>query len=202
MRTIGILFYNFIIDLIGIFLMAFAALLSFARLQPVCVKYVNDFLIFAQASLNARIIIFLSGFLLILISHSLAQLILSRFQREKTIAFATPSGEVTIALSAVEDLIRRVGSLLPEIKELRPDVRATKKDTIITDLQLMHADQRIQRLQHQVREARQTNIGATSDSLYERLEEDVKVLLDFLVYLNSKQLQGCLFVCINSIKKN
>ncbi|MFA5287364.1 MAG: alkaline shock response membrane anchor protein AmaP, partial [Candidatus Omnitrophota bacterium] len=74
--------------------------------------------------------------LLILISFSFAQLILGRFQREKTIAFSTASGEVTIALSAVEDLIRRLAGIIPEIKELRPDVIATKKG-IIADLRVI-----------------------------------------------------------------
>lgn len=137
MRTLGILFYNFILVLIGILMMIFAALFTFPKLQPQCIKYINDFLIYAQGSPNTRIIIFLSGLLLILISFSLAQLILARFEREKTIAFTTSSGQVTIALSAVEDLIRRVANLIPEIKELRPDVWAAKKDTIIADLKVV-----------------------------------------------------------------
>jgi uncharacterized alkaline shock family protein YloU len=73
------------------------------------------------------LIVGLVGVLLILISYSFAQLILNRFQREKTIAFSTSSGKVTISLSAVEDLIRRMSSIMPEIKELRPNVIATKK---------------------------------------------------------------------------
>jgi uncharacterized alkaline shock family protein YloU len=72
---------------------------------------------------------------LILISFSFAQLILGRFQRERTIAFTTSSGEVTIALSAVEDLIKRLGRIIPEIKELRPDVIANKKG-IMVDLRV------------------------------------------------------------------
>jgi uncharacterized alkaline shock family protein YloU len=82
---------------------------------------------YVQYNTNSRIIIGLLGLLLILISFSFAQLILGRFQREKTIAFATSSGEVTIALSAVEDLIKRLTGFIPEIRELRPDVIATKK---------------------------------------------------------------------------
>lgn len=137
MRTLGILFYNFIIVLIGILMMIFAVVFTFPRLQPLCIKYINDMLIYTQGSLNTRIIVFLSGLLLILISFSLAQLILARFQREKTIAFTTSSGQVTIALSAVEDLIKKVANFIPEIRELRPDVWAAKKDTIIADLRVV-----------------------------------------------------------------
>ena len=123
------LFYAAIIILIGVVLIVF----SLNLLQP---QDISNLLIYSQNSPNSRIIVGLSGLLLILISFSFAQLILGRFQREKTIAFTTSSGEVTIALSAVEDLIRKLGTVMPEIKELRPDVIATKKG-IIVDLRVV-----------------------------------------------------------------
>ncbi|MDD5596007.1 MAG: alkaline shock response membrane anchor protein AmaP [Candidatus Omnitrophica bacterium] len=118
--VLGILFYSIIIICVGLALIAFAL-----NLLPI--QEINNLLTFLQNGLNARIIIGLSGLLLILISFSFAQLILGRFQREKTIAFTTASGEVTVALSAVEDLIKRLAGIIPEIRELRPDVIATKK---------------------------------------------------------------------------
>ena len=127
MRVIGILFYTAVLVLIGIALIVLSATFSFSGLQPQAAEYINNALTYIQESTNVKIIIALSGFLLILVSISLAQLILGRFQREKTIAFKTASGEVTIALSAVEDLIKRITHFLPEVKELRPDVKANKK---------------------------------------------------------------------------
>ncbi|MDD5730427.1 MAG: alkaline shock response membrane anchor protein AmaP [Candidatus Omnitrophica bacterium] len=119
-NVLGIIFYASILILVGVGLIIF----SLNILQP---QDINSLFTFIQASGNARIIIGLSGLLLILVSFSFAQLILGGFVREKTIAFTTPTGEVTIALSAVEDLIKQLTQLLPEIKELRPDVIATKK---------------------------------------------------------------------------
>ncbi|MDD3087607.1 MAG: alkaline shock response membrane anchor protein AmaP [Candidatus Omnitrophica bacterium] len=127
--VLGIFFYASIIILAGIVLVAF----SFNLLQP---QDINNMLNYVQSSINSRIITGLSGLLLVLISFSFAQLILGRLQREKTIAFSTASGEVTIALSAVEDLIRRLAGVIPEIKELRPDVIANKKG-IIVDLRVI-----------------------------------------------------------------
>ena len=127
--VLGILFYSAIIIVAGAALIVF----SFNILQP---QDVNTVLSYLQDNLNARIILGLLGALLILISYSFAQLILGRFQREKTIAFATSGGQVTISLSAVEDLIKRLTNIMPEIKELRPDVVATKKG-IIVDLRVI-----------------------------------------------------------------
>ncbi|MDP2938321.1 MAG: alkaline shock response membrane anchor protein AmaP [Candidatus Omnitrophota bacterium] len=122
--VLGILFYAVILILIGMILIIF----SLNLLQP---QDINNLLAYTQYNINSRIIVGLSGLLLIVISFSFAQLILGRFQREKTIAFTTSSGEVTIALSAVEDLIKRLAGVIPEIKELRPDVIASKKGIIV-----------------------------------------------------------------------
>lgn len=137
MRTLGILFYTAVLVLIGLIVIVFIVIFSFDNLQPQCINVIDGLLTYVQNTPSARLIIGLSGFLLIFISFSFAQLILSRFQREKTIAFTTSSGEVTIALGAIEDLIRRITNVIPEIKELRPDVRASKKGSIIVDLRVV-----------------------------------------------------------------
>lgn len=123
-------FYAAVLILIGVAMIIFA----FNLLPP---QSINELLVYIQSNINSRIIAGLSGLLLIVVSAFLAQLVLGRFEREKTIAFATSSGEVTIALTAVEDLIRRLTGIIPEIKELRPDVRATRKDTILVDLRVV-----------------------------------------------------------------
>ncbi|MDD5155632.1 MAG: alkaline shock response membrane anchor protein AmaP [Candidatus Omnitrophica bacterium] len=132
MRAIMVLFYASFIIFIGLALIVFVVALSLGLIQP---QDINNLLLSIHDSFYAKVIIVLSGILLMVISSSFAQLILNRFQREKTIAFATSSGEVTVALSAVEDLIRKLAGIIPEIKELRPDVIATKKG-IVVDLRV------------------------------------------------------------------
>lgn len=124
LTVLGIVFYAVVIIVIGLALIVF----SFNLLLP---QDINNLLTLAQSSQNSRIVIGLSGALLILISFSFAQIILGKFQRERTIAFATSSGQVTISLSAVEDLIRRLAGIIPEVKELRPNVVANKKGIIV-----------------------------------------------------------------------
>jgi uncharacterized alkaline shock family protein YloU len=121
--VLGIVFYAAMIMVIGLALIVFA----FNLLLP---ADINNLLTLAQSSNNYRLALGLSGALLILISFSFAQIILGKFQRERTIAFTTSSGQVTISLSAVEDLIRRLAGVIPEVKELRPYVVANKKGII------------------------------------------------------------------------
>jgi hypothetical protein len=123
-NMLGIVFYATVIILIGIVLIA----LSFNLLLP---EHINSLYYYMQDNALNRWAVRLSGLLLIIISYSFAQLILGRMQREKTIAFTTASGEVTIALSAIEDLIKHAGYVMPEIKDLSPDVIATKKGIVV-----------------------------------------------------------------------
>lgn len=148
---LGILFYTVVLILIGVVLIIFA----FNLLKP---EDINNLLIYTQTSFNSRVIVGLSGLLLILISFSFAQLILGRFQREKTIAFTTSSGEVTIALSAVEDLIRRLTGFIPEIKELRPDVIATKKGILVDLRVILRSESNIPELTSRLQEITRSKI--------------------------------------------
>lgn len=135
LKVLGVYFYSVVLILIGLILIAFSIIFSIKNnlIQP---QDINNLIFYLQSKPTVKIILGLSGVALILISSWFAELILGRFQREKTIAFPTASGEVTIALSAVEDLIKRLTGVIPEIKELRPDVVAGKKG-IVVDLRVV-----------------------------------------------------------------
>ncbi|MEI6631715.1 MAG: alkaline shock response membrane anchor protein AmaP [bacterium] len=149
--VLGILFYAVVLILIGVVLIVFS--LNLLQAQDI-----NSALAYLHYNLNSRIIVGLSGALLILISFSFAQLILGRFQRERTIAFATASGEVTIALSAVEDLIKRLAGVIPEIKELRPDVIASKKGILVDLRVILRSEANIPELTSRLQEITKSKI--------------------------------------------
>lgn len=147
----GILFYAAVIIAIGLALIVF----SLNLLLP---QDISNLLDLAQSSQNSRIIIGLSGALLILVSFSFAQVILGKFQRERTIAFSTSSGQVTISLSAVEDLIRRLTGIIPEIKELRPNVVANKKGIIVDMRVILRSEANIPELTSRLQDIAKSKI--------------------------------------------
>jgi hypothetical protein len=91
MRTLGILFYTAVLVFIGLLMITFSIVLSIPGFGLQSAKFFNDLLYVIQGSVNYRLVIGLSGVLLIIISFSFMQLILTLFQREKTIAFHSPS---------------------------------------------------------------------------------------------------------------
>jgi len=117
---IGVIFYTTVLSLVGLFII-------FISLNWLGLETINNWLNYLHTSFQIKLISSTIGVLLILISISFAQLILGKIQREKTIAFSSPSGKIIISLSAVEDLIMRTLRVLNEIKDVHPDVIATKK---------------------------------------------------------------------------
>lgn len=129
-----------IYDIIIIFYIVVSALLGAVILSfSFNILEIND-LIFKlhviYSSPNARIVLTASGIFFILIALLFAQVTSAKREREKTIAFNNPSGQVTITLFAVEDLIRKIGQEFPQIKELKPNVVANKKRGIQVNIRL------------------------------------------------------------------
>ncbi len=63
----------------------------------------------------------------ILMSVILENLIYGTRRRERNIAFQNANGPVSVSLTALEDLIKRLNAQIPEIKEIRPFVVALRK---------------------------------------------------------------------------
>ncbi len=121
MRTaISIFFYTIVFAFLGTLAVAFA-------FHIVALGDLLAWLTYIYDDMNMRTLTGASGILFILISFAASQAITGRIQREKTIAFQNPNGQVTITLSAVEDLIRKLANQLSEIRDARADVKATKK---------------------------------------------------------------------------
>ena len=64
---------------------------------------------------------------IMLMSVVLAKLIYGSRQMERTIAFENTTGGVTVSLTALEDLIKRLIVQMPELKEIRPYMIANRK---------------------------------------------------------------------------
>lgn len=117
-----------------------------------------DSVIALYATANMRLILGLTGIILIFISILVVQLTLGKIQREKTIAFENPDGQVTISLSAIEDFIKRSLKQLPEVKELRPSVKASKKGILIINRITLYSDVNIPEMTEKIQNIVKTRV--------------------------------------------
>lgn len=129
-------FYTLVFLAIGCALIAFSInIISIDTIVP-AIEYSHE-------AINLRLAVGLIGLLLIIYSLVAVQIALGALQREKTIAFDNPSGRVTISLSAIEDFIRRTSTHISEVKELRANVKASKKGIHITNRVIVYSDANI-----------------------------------------------------------
>ncbi len=136
MRILGgltLFFYTLIFIIIGVVFIS-------ASLNLLTQEQVVDTVTMIYAASNMKMIVGLTGLLLILISLMVLQVTMGKIQREKTIAFENPDGQVTISLTAIEDFIKRAVRQMPEVKELRPNVKASKKGITIVNRVVLFSD--------------------------------------------------------------
>ncbi len=110
---------------IALFILMGAGLVAFA-LQWVPIDSCVQWLQTAYYEQKLRLAFLFTGAGLILLNWVIVQLSIAKLQRQKTIAFENPDGQVTVSLSAIEDFIRRSTKEMPEVKDLRSDVIAGK----------------------------------------------------------------------------
>ncbi len=136
LNRITMLFFLVVFVAIGLFLLLVSV--KFIQSEPLL-----NALDYIYASMNLRVGVAVVGGLLILISIAAYQFTVARIERQKNIAFNNPDGRVTISLSAIEEFIKRIGSALPEVKELKSDCIATKKGIDISTRVIFWSDANI-----------------------------------------------------------
>jgi hypothetical protein len=81
-----------------------------------------------------------------ILSFVFARVIYGRQERERIITFDNPLGQVTISVSALEDLVSRLAVLSPQIKEIRPDIIAGKRGIKVNVRLILRSDVNISEL--------------------------------------------------------
>ena len=139
-------FYTIVFLLLGGLLIAISLNLV---PQETIVETLNTF----YTARDVRLIMGVTGLVIIFINAMVIQITMGKIKRERTIAFENPDGQVTISLTAIEDFIKRALKQLPEVKELRPSVKAGKKGitiinkvTLFSDINIPETTERIQNI--------------------------------------------------------
>ena len=117
-----------------IFLLFYVTLTAYVSIMIIFVvlgfisyKDVADSAHFIFNDEHSRMIAGIVAGILLLINFLFYQTFSVSIAREKVIAFDNPAGRVSVSLIALEDLIKRILGRLSEIKEARPNIKATKK---------------------------------------------------------------------------
>lgn len=156
MVRMAVLFYVTTILFLGCWLLLFV--LNWVRLQEI-----STFLNLVYSHPQLRLIVGVIALAVLFINFLFWRAIVGEQQRGKTIAFDNPSGRVSVSLSALEDLVRRVISRVPEVRDVRSAISASKKGLLIEAMLTLNTDVNIpemtSRLQETVKKRIQAMIG-------------------------------------------
>ena len=117
---IAVLFYMVILSVLSTLALLFVA-------HVMSLPELFQFIEIAYLDTDIRTITGLTAAGLILLSFIFTRIIYGSYQKERTIAFDNPSGRVSVSLTALEDMVRRVILRSADIKEVRTGIIATKK---------------------------------------------------------------------------
>ncbi|UCH12209.1 MAG: alkaline shock response membrane anchor protein AmaP [Candidatus Omnitrophota bacterium] len=121
LQTLSIVLYTVVFIIIG------AALIAIS-LELITLDQIKAF----YETYNLQTSIGLAGVVFILLGLLITHFTFGGIQRERTIAFNTPDGQVVISLSAIENFIKKLANQIPEIKDMRSNVIASKKGVNIS----------------------------------------------------------------------
>ena len=144
-------FYTLVFFLVG-------GLLIVVAMNIIPLNSIMDMLNTLYTNTDVRLILGITGGLLIFISLMVVQITVGVIQKEKTIAFENPDGQVTISLTAIEDFIKRAMKNLPEIKESRPSVRASKRGIVIVNKVVLFSDVNIPEMTEKIQNIVKTRV--------------------------------------------
>ncbi|OGX05418.1 MAG: hypothetical protein A2Z88_05835 [Omnitrophica WOR_2 bacterium GWA2_47_8] len=120
MSRLALLFYMTIVLFIGCFLLTFVLnLISYHDVVAIVDGFYNDE--------SIKVAVLIIAITLLILNCLFAQIISGVREKQKNIAFDNPSGRVSVSLSAMEDLVRRLLIKSPEVKDSKIDITATKK---------------------------------------------------------------------------
>ncbi len=120
-HVLSIIFYTIIFIIIGVIFIAVS--LEFITIDQIKAFY---------DAYSLKTSVGLTGVVFILVALLITHFTFGGIQRERTIAFNTPDGQVVISLSAIENFVKKLADHLPEIKDLRSGVVASKKGVSIS----------------------------------------------------------------------
>lgn len=132
-------------------MMFFSSTLLLLTLQMMDIVAIREVVTLIYFDANLRVIFGGIASILLIANYVLFSVYSVNIRRDKIIAFDNPSGRVSVSLSAMEELVRRLLAKNPEVKESRVSILATRKGlqikarvTLLSDVNIPGLTSRIQ----------------------------------------------------------
>lgn len=143
---LAIFFYVFLITLTGVSLLLLL-------LHWVDLSLYQDFIGYLYFDRQAGWIAIACVSVIVFLSVLFAKMIYARQEKERVVYFNNAVGRVAISTTALEDLVRRLVLKTPQIKDIRPDIKAIHHGVNVTIRLALRSDSHIAELTANLQEA-------------------------------------------------
>lgn len=137
------MFRSFIILVYLALYLVIGGVLIIISLNVFSIEQITGTITYIYDEQNLKVAAGVIGVMFVLIGIISSNISFGKMQREKTIAFENPDGQVVVSLTAIEDFIRRIVKQIPQVKDLRPVVIAGKKGISVTTRAVLFSDSNI-----------------------------------------------------------
>jgi uncharacterized alkaline shock family protein YloU len=156
LTRIAVLFYVTLVMFVSSFVLLFV-------LNYIDAQNIFNLMALVYRDETLRMIFAVSASCMLVVNFIFYRAFTVNIHKEKTIAFDNPAGRVSVSLVALEDLIKRVVGRIPEIREVKSRISASKKGLYIKIKLILRAEGSIpevtSRVQDLVKRKVQDTIG-------------------------------------------
>lgn len=143
---LAIFFYVFLITVVGVSVL-------FLLMHWVDLSLYQDFIGYLYFDRKAGLIAIACVSVIVFLSLLFAKMIYGRQEKERVVYFNNAIGRVTISTTALEDLVRRLVLKTPQIKDIRPDIKAVHHGVNVYIRLALRSDAHIPELTANLQEA-------------------------------------------------
>ncbi len=152
------IFKSFIILLYLVLYLVIGGALIVLALNAFSLDQITEGVNFLYNDQNLKMAMGVIGIMFILIGILSAQISFGKMHREKTIAFENPDGQVVVSLAAIEEFIKRMVKEMPQVKELKSTVTASKKGIDVVSRATLFSDSNIPEITEKIQSMIKTKL--------------------------------------------
>lgn len=152
------IFKSLIILLYLVLYLAIGGALIILALNVFSLDQIIESVNFLYSDQNLKLAMGVIGIMFILIGILSTQISFGKMHREKTIAFENPDGQVVVSLTAIEEFIKRMVKEMPQVKELKSTVTASKKGIDVVSRATLFSDSNIPEITEKIQSMIKTKL--------------------------------------------
>ena len=147
----------------GLIMISVGAAVVFIAVGIVSASALSNFVEIITSDMYTKLMALCAGLVLFFVGIIVPYRVGKKLNKNKTVSFQNPDGEVTVSLSAIEEYVKKIAKSINGIKDVKSDVNIKKKginiNTEVSILSGVNIPEVTERIQMEVKNRVQSMLG-------------------------------------------